>query len=98
MIIRDVFFKCSDVLKNIISPPHCSSCKKFLHERSVFCFECEKKLKPIVSHTLDITPSKSIKVFSVSRYVDPFSVFGLDLWLKGMCENFGLHFLSPVSY
>ena len=71
MIIRDVFFKCSDVLKNIISPPHCSSCKKFLHERSVFCFECEKKLKPIVSHTLDITPSKSIKVFSVSRYVDP---------------------------
>ena len=71
MIIKNFLPKCFDLFKDIVSPPQCSSCRKFLNHRAVFCLECEKFLKPVVSSVLDITPSKKFTVFAVSDYSGP---------------------------
>lgn len=55
----------------IIAPPFCAHCKQFLSQRTVFCDECANKIKPVVSTTLRITQTKSVKVFAVSGYEQP---------------------------
>jgi competence protein ComFC len=61
---------CNFVAK-IISPPYCEYCRTFLKERTIFCFECMQKIKPIVSHSLAITATKKISVYAIGAYQDP---------------------------
>jgi ComF family protein len=53
---------------NIIAPPLCVGCKKYLITETVVCAECTKLITPIASHELAITRSTSITVFAVSAY------------------------------
>lgn len=55
----------------LIAPPYCMACKKFLSQRDVFCDECVRLIKPIVSHDLKVTDSLTVKVFAVGTYTDP---------------------------
>ncbi len=62
-------------LKNIsydlIAPPYCVSCKKFLSARDPLCSECLRSIQPVVSILLPITSTKSIKVLAISDYQNP---------------------------
>lgn len=60
-----------DRLADILSPAHCSYCKEFLQERSVFCETCYAKLKPVVNIMMPITATKSIRVFAAAAYQEP---------------------------
>lgn len=55
----------------LIAPPYCMACKRFLSKRDVFCVECARLIKPIVSHDLKVTDSLTVKVFAVGTYTDP---------------------------
>jgi len=55
----------------LIAPPYCMACKRFLSKRDVFCSECVRLIKPIVSHDLKVTDSLTVKVFAVGTYTDP---------------------------
>ncbi len=52
-------------------PSLCAYCKCFLSTTDVFCDACKRKVFPIVSKEIDVTPSFSMKVFAVSDYKDP---------------------------
>lgn len=60
-----------NLFTNLISPPQCCHCKKYLQERTVFCSDCFKKIKPIVSKTVQLTATKTAQVFAVSDYQEP---------------------------
>lgn len=55
----------------IIAPPYCMQCKKFLAQRDVFCAECLRLIKPIVSHELKVTNTLTVKVFAIGPYAEP---------------------------
>jgi len=58
-------------VKNIsylIAPPYCVCCGVFLDSEAVVCEECSLKIKPIVSHCVQVTDKHSVKVFSLSSY------------------------------
>lgn len=56
---------------NLIAPPYCISCKKFLDERNPLCSECLRSIQPVVSILLPITSTKSMKVLAISDYQYP---------------------------
>jgi ComF family protein len=60
-----------DLLKAIIAPPMCASCKIFLRNRTVFCVPCSALIRPIVSCTMIVTATHSVPVFAISAYKDP---------------------------
>lgn len=68
-----------DSLFNIIAPPYCVSCKKFLQERDPLCYECLRSIQPIVSILVPITSTKSMKVLAVSDYQLPLKKL---IWAK----------------
>jgi len=47
------------------------ACKRFLSKRDVFCADCARLIKPIVSHDLKVTDLLTVKVFAVGTYTDP---------------------------
>jgi ComF family protein len=55
----------------LLYPSFCRSCNKLIEQNAVFCCECDKKIKPIVSVFLPITSKHSLKVFAVSDYKNP---------------------------
>lgn len=56
---------------DLIAPPYCVSCKKFLETRDPLCYECLRSVQPVVSILLPITSTKSIKVLAISDYQNP---------------------------
>lgn len=54
--------------RNLIAPPFCEWCKKWLEEPSIFCIECSNLIKPLVSTKILVTPTISMPVFAVSPY------------------------------
>lgn len=66
-IYNTIILRCLD----IVAPPFCASCKQFLKQRTVFCIECEQHIQPVISTILQLTPTKSMKVFAVSDYKPP---------------------------
>lgn len=58
-------------IKNFLFPQFCPSCKVFHEQDSVLCFDCTARIRPIVSHALTITKTKSIKVIAVGAYDQP---------------------------
>jgi len=58
-------------LKKFFFPTFCRSCNQLTDQDAIFCNNCFRKIKPIVSTYLAVTKNKNIKVFSVSDYQDP---------------------------
>ena len=58
-------------LKQIIAPPFCAYCKRFLEVDAVLCQPCVEKISPVVSHEIEVTKTKRMRVLAVGRYEDP---------------------------
>lgn len=58
-------------IKRFISPPFCAHCLCWLEQRDVLCADCIKKIRPIVSKKIAVTPSTNMPVFAISDYQDP---------------------------
>lgn len=60
-----------DNIGAFLMPSLCACCKKFLSTTDIFCFACRHKIFPVVSKTIDVTPSFSMTVLAISDYKDP---------------------------
>ncbi len=58
-------------MDQVIAPPFCAYCKKFLAKRTVFCMNCHDMIQPIVSVQLQITKSQSMTVIAIADYQEP---------------------------
>ncbi len=58
-------------LKQLIIPTFCAACGIFFTDDRVLCMECRARIRPIVSHQLTITRTKSITVHAVGAYDQP---------------------------
>lgn len=67
----NLFQRVSWYLKQIISPPFCVYCKQFLADDVVLCDECRAQIIPVVSHELEITTTKRMRVLAIGRYEEP---------------------------
>ncbi|MCL4361384.1 hypothetical protein M1446_03450 [Candidatus Dependentiae bacterium] len=96
---------------NILSPPICVSCRIYLNKREILCQECFVKIKPIVSIELEITKTKSMKVFALSFYQEPlrsmimakffsnpapFKQLAELVWQNSAISNLEFDYLVPV--
>jgi ComF family protein len=54
-----------------IAPPFCYQCKEFITDRVPFCISCLRTIFPVVSTSIDIAPTISMKVLAVGPYRDP---------------------------
>lgn len=57
--------------KNLLIPPFCENCKKWLDEPSIFCKDCVNLIRPIISTKLSITSTISMPIFAISSYQEP---------------------------
>lgn len=60
-----------ELLKTILSPPICATCKERLEKRNLFCTTCEKKLIPAASIYLKINNHITIPVHAACIYQNP---------------------------
>jgi len=59
-------------LKHLILPTFCAYCKIFFQDDTqIFCMDCRAMIRPVVSHQLAITQTKSITVHAVGAYDKP---------------------------
>ncbi|MCX5925210.1 MAG: phosphoribosyltransferase family protein [Candidatus Dependentiae bacterium] len=56
---------------NILSPPQCAHCKLLLKEYAVFCTPCEQTITPVVSTTITLSSTYTMKIFAISGYKEP---------------------------
>lgn len=66
------FFKTlKNFLSDLISPPECAFCKKYLEQRAPLCEKCRITMKPLASLLLHETSMGTIPVHALSAYADP---------------------------
>lgn len=59
-------------LKHLILPTFCAYCRIFFKDDThILCMECRAAIRPVVSHQLSITQTKSITVHAVGAYDQP---------------------------
>ncbi len=54
-----------------VTVPFCAYCSTLLADETVLCIACTARISPVVSTTIPLTTSKSMKVIAISGYVDP---------------------------
>lgn len=58
--------------KQLILPTFCAYCKLFYQNDShILCVECRAAIRPVVSHRLSVTKTKSVIVHAVGAYDQP---------------------------
>jgi competence protein ComFC len=59
-------------LIHAIAPAYCAQCTVFLSEQTdILCQKCLDSMQPIISTTVHITNTQSIKVFAIAAYKEP---------------------------
>lgn len=58
-------------LLQILSPPFCEYCRKFLDERTILCANCLQKIKSVAVHDLKVSVKYKIPVYAVGAYQEP---------------------------
>lgn len=56
---------------DLIAPPACAYCQKYLQKRVVLCDSCMSRVNPIVSFMVPCTKSVSMSVFAAAAYQEP---------------------------
>ena len=57
---------------DFIAPAYCAQCSVFLFENTkILCDECMHTIQPVVSTTMHLNTTQSIKVFTIATYKDP---------------------------
>ncbi len=59
------------ILTSLLFPNNCPECKIIIREDEVFCANCLKKNKPIVSDFLPINQNYNMPVFALGAYKNP---------------------------
>lgn len=60
-----------DKFKRLISPPFCVNCRMYLDDYSVFCLDCLRLIRPVISKDLILNSKYKLTVLAVSEYKDP---------------------------
>ncbi len=58
-------------LFDLIAPPACAYCQRYLEKRVVFCDACMSRVQPIVSFMVPCTSIFSMTVFAAASYQEP---------------------------
>ena len=53
---------------DLLAPPYCVSCHRFLEERTPLCPSCERFLEPVVSLEVSITSHYTMRVYALTSY------------------------------
>jgi ComF family protein len=57
---------------HFIAPAYCAQCSIFLSENTkIFCNECMQTIQPVISTTMHLNTTQSIKIFTIAAYQDP---------------------------
>ncbi len=56
---------------HLVLPCCCTYCKQLLYQRTILCDACLAMIRPIVSGSIQLTTTRSIKVIALSAYKDP---------------------------
>lgn len=80
---------------DILSPPCCAYCKKFLPLREIFCESCYARLQPVFSIMLPVTSTKSVKVFAAAAYREPIKTL---IIAKSWGDSVASHFLGNLIW
>jgi len=111
-MLKTVSTKIYNLFLNIIAPPFCAYCKKFLTRDLVFCMQCEDNIVPIVSIIRPITKKYGVKIFAVSDYKNPLKKLilakrwgaiaasrqlGQILWKMSNVKNVDFDYIVPIS-
>jgi len=57
---------------DFIAPAYCAQCSIFLFENTkILCDECMHSIQPVVSTTMHLNTTQSIKIFTIAAYKDP---------------------------
>jgi len=109
--MSSLFYTTVRYLKRIITPPFCAYCKQFLDDDTVLCEPCIKKILPIVSHEIEITKTKRMRVLALGKYEDPLRSLilaksssqqiasvqlGLILWRMSNLSNIPFDCIVPI--
>jgi len=69
--MASLFSKTFSYLKKIVVPPFCAHCKRFDETDAVLCQPCVERINLVVSHEIEVTKTKRMRVLAVGRYEDP---------------------------
>ena len=58
----------------MIFPCCCCHCKRLLDRRDIFCLSCSEMIRPVVTTSMLLTQTRSMKVVALSGYRDPVRV------------------------
>ncbi|HBY05648.1 MAG: Phosphoribosyltransferase [candidate division TM6 bacterium GW2011_GWE2_42_60] len=53
---------------DLLAPPYCVSCHRFLEERIPLCTSCERFLEPVVSLEVSVTSNYAMRVYALTSY------------------------------
>ncbi len=70
-LLKNFYLRIRAILCDIIAPPFCWYCKKFLSERKPFCSYCSLRILPIASAIISVTPSVQMTILAASDYKEP---------------------------
>ena len=56
---------------SLLYPPLCRGCQCYVTEGLLFCDNCSKKVRPLVSLDIPITPTYTMTLFAAARYMQP---------------------------
>ena len=95
----------------IISPPICSFCKIFLQNDDILCSDCYRKIQPIVSKSIQVTPSIEMRVLAAGAYQEPLkslilsksysdkamsTIVGQLIWQLSFIRNSSFDYIIPI--
>jgi len=83
------------MISQCLSPARCAHCLQLIAERTTFCSICFSKIAPVVSVTLAVTPSVSMKVLSCSAYEPPLSYL---IGAKKFSDQVASHQLAELMW
>lgn len=63
--------KISMVIRYIVAPPICFSCKEFIIERSILCKDCDGQLVLIAPKLVQVTSAYNLSIHAICKYDDP---------------------------
>lgn len=60
-----------EFLSNLIAPPYCTYCKKYLSHQTPLCTECYAHAIPVLPTHLKLTATHTVTIYARSEYKDP---------------------------
>lgn len=74
VVVRKGFANLIQRISLLFFPCCCTYCKKLLDCRAIFCPACTEMIRPVVSTSILLTQTRSMKVIALSIYRDPVRV------------------------